>query len=855
MIIKTSHANSPNWKDLQIHSILPEQLLPLEEIVRNLWWTWNEEAKALFEKLDPVFWESGDKNPVELLQSLSKERCEEIINDKTLMSHIQLVYDKFNEYMSESPTNGRPSIAYFSMEYGMTHVLKIYSGGLGVLAGDYLKEASDSNVNMTAVGFLYRFGYFTQWLALDGQQEAKYEAQNFGSLPITMVRNEDGTPLVHEVEFPGRNVKTHIWEVAVGRIKLYLMDTDVESNSDEDRAITHKLYGGDWENRMKQEYLLGIGGMQLLERMGIEKDIYHMNEGHAALINAERLNHYINEKGLSFNQAKEVVKSSSLYTVHTPVPAGHDYFDEDLISRYMGSFANKLGISWQQFMDMGRENPGSNERFSMSVFALNTAQEANGVSLLHGKVSRKMFQPVWKGYFAKELHVGHVTNGVHLPTWASSTVKSIYNDNFADTFIKDQSNLDVWSKIHDVADEEIWKMRMVLKGRLIEYIRTEFKEGWLKNQADPRRLMTVVDGVDPNALIIGFGRRFATYKRAHLLFSDLDRLARIVNNPDRPVQFIFTGKAHPADGGGQGLIKQIIEISRRPEFLGKIIFLENYDMRLAKRLISGVDVWLNTPTRPLEASGTSGMKAAMNGVLNLSVLDGWWYEGYREGAGWSLTDERVYQDQGFQDSLDASTIYSLIENEIAPLYFDQDENGCSHGWVKFVKKSLAEVAPVYTTKRMMDDYFSKFYNVLAKRAKVIAKNDFEKAKEIAAWKENMAETWDRFEVVEVNYDCGKENRPGGIGNVLCGEVVIDKKDMQGDLGVEFVVVKHDSVTNDVKLVNTYEFDLVKQEGSKLYFKIDDTLKNPGVHQYALRVFPKNEDLPHRMDFAYVRWIS
>ena len=855
MIIKTSHANSPNWKDLQIHSILPEQLLPLEEIVRNLWWTWNEEAKALFEKLDPVFWESGDKNPVELLQSLSKERCEEIINDKTLMSHIQLVYDKFNEYMSEKPTNGRPSIAYFSMEYGMTHVLKIYSGGLGVLAGDYLKEASDSNVNMTAVGFLYRFGYFTQWLALDGQQEAKYEAQNFGSLPITMVRNEDGTPLIHEVEFPGRNVKTHIWEVAVGRIKLYLMDTDVESNSDEDRAITHKLYGGDWENRMKQEYLLGIGGMQLLERMGIEKDIYHMNEGHASLINAERLNYYINEKGLSFNQAKEVVKSSSLYTVHTPVPAGHDYFDEDLISRYMGSFANKLGISWQQFMDMGRENPGSNERFSMSVFALNTAQESNGVSLLHGRVSRKMFQPVWKGYFAKELHVGHVTNGVHLPTWASSTVKSIYTDNFADTFIKDQSNLDIWSKIHDVADEEIWKMRMVLKGRLIEYIRTEFKEGWLKNQADPRRLMTVVDGVDPNALIIGFGRRFATYKRAHLLFSDLDRLARIVNNPDRPVQFIFTGKAHPADGGGQGLIKQIIEISRRPEFLGKIIFLENYDMRLAKRLISGVDVWLNTPTRPLEASGTSGMKAAMNGVLNLSVLDGWWYEGYREGAGWSLTDERVYQDQGFQDSLDASTIYSLIENEIAPLYFDQDENGCSHGWVKFVKKSLAEVAPVYTTKRMMDDYFSKFYNVLAKRAKVIAKNDFEKAKEIAAWKENMAETWDRFEVVEVNYDCGKENRPGGIGNVLCGEVVIDKKDMQGDLGVEFVVVKHDSVTNDVKLVNTYEFDLVKQEGSKLYFKIDDTLKNPGVHQYALRVFPKNEDLPHRMDFAYVRWIS
>ncbi len=854
MIIETSHANTPTWKDLQVHSVLPEQLLPLKEIVRNLWWTWNEEAKALFEVMDPAVWEESDKNPVILLQSLTKERGEEIIKDEYLMSRLQIVYSKFNEYMSEKPTNGRPSIAYFSMEYGMTHVLKIYSGGLGVLAGDYLKEASDSNVNMTAVGFLYRFGYFTQWLALDGQQIARYEAQNFGNLPITMVRNDDGTPFVHEVEFPGRNVKAHVWKVAVGRINLYLMDTDVESNSDEDRSITHKLYGGDWENRMKQEYLLGIGGMQLLEKMGIEKDIYHMNEGHAALINAERLSYYINEKGLSFNQAKEVVRASSLYTVHTPVPAGHDLFEEDMISRYLGNFANKLGISWQQLMDMGRENPGTNERFSMSVFALNTAQEANGVSLLHGRVSRSMFQPVWKGYFPEELHVGHVTNGIHLPTWSSSTIKSIFNNHFSDTFYSDQSNLDIWSKIHDVADEEVWKLRMILKKRLVDYIRYEFKEGWLKNQADPRRLMTVLDGVNPDALIIGFGRRFATYKRAHLLFTDLDRLAKIVNNPDRPVQFIFTGKAHPADGGGQNLIKQIIEISRRPEFLGKIIFLENYDMRLAKRLVSGVDVWLNTPTRPLEASGTSGMKAAMNGVLNLSVLDGWWYEGHRDGAGWSLTDERDYEDQEFQDSFDASTIYSLIENEIAPLYFDQDENGCAHGWVKYVKNSLAEIAPIYTTKRMIDDYFSKFYNVLAKRSKLIVKNDFAKAKEIAAWKEDMVANWDKFEVLKVDYDCEQHANKKGVKNGLCGQVVIDKKDMKGDLGVECVVVQYDSSTNKAEFLDSYDFDLVKEEGSKLYFEMHESLHNPGLHQYALRVYPKNADLPHRMDFAYIRWI-
>jgi len=855
MIVKTSYSNTPVWRDLQAYSILPDELLPLQDIVHNLWWTWNEEAKALFEVMDPVGWEESDKNPVVMLQNLTSERGEEIIKDKYLMQRMQVVYDKFTEYMSVELDSSRPTVAYFSMEYGMTHVLKIYSGGLGVLAGDYLKEASDSRVNMTAVGFLYRFGYFTQWLALDGQQIANYEAQNFGSLPITMVNNEDGTPFELNVEFPHRNVLVHVWQVSVGRIKLYLMDTDVESNTDEDRSITHKLYGGDWENRMKQEYLLGIGGIKLLDKLGVKKDVYHMNEGHAALISAERLNKYINEEKLTFNQAKEVVRSSTLYTVHTPVPAGHDYFEEDMIKKYMGSYADKLGISWQQFMDMGRENPGSDERFSMSVFALNTAQEANGVSLLHGRESQKMFQPVWKGYFPEELHVGHVTNGIHLPTWASSTIKSLYFNHFDENFINDQSNIDIWNKVYDIDDEEIWSLRRILKKRLIDYIKYEFKEGWLKNQANPRRIMAVVDGINPKALIIGFGRRFATYKRAHLLFTDLERLSRIVNNPDKPVQFIFTGKAHPADGGGQGLIKQIVEISRRPEFLGKIIFLENYDMRLAKRLVSGVDVWLNTPTRPLEASGTSGQKAAMNGVLNLSVLDGWWYEGYQEGAGWAITDERTYENQDYQDALDASTIYSLLENEIVPLYFDQDENGCAHGWVKYVKNSMAEIAPHYTTKRMMDDYFTKFYDPLAKRAKFISENNFAKAKELSAWKEEMAQKWDTFEVVKVNYDCDQNVLPADATNGLCGEVVIDKKDMQGDLGVECVVVKYDSSTNEAQFLNSFEFNLVKQEGSLLYFEMHESIRNPGIHQYALRVYPKNVDLPHRMDFAYVRWID
>ncbi|HBG57449.1 MAG TPA: DUF3417 domain-containing protein, partial [Porphyromonadaceae bacterium] len=752
MIIKSSYSNTPVWKDIHVHAELPAPLRPLEEITHNLWWVWNEEAKAIFENLDPVEWEKSEKNPVVMLQNLNSDITENMVKNEELMQRIRRVYDKFKQYMNEPHNTKRPSVAYFSMEYGLTHVLKIYSGGLGILAGDYLKEASDSNVDMTAIGFLYRYGYFHQTLSVEGQQIANYEAQNFGDLPITQVMNADGTPMILEVPFHDRPIYSNIWKVAVGRINLYLMDTDIEKNSEYDRSITHQLYGGDWENRMKQEYLLGVGGILLLKKLGIKKDVYHMNEGHAAFINVQRLRDYVREENLSFQVALELVRASSLYTVHTPVPAGHDYFDEPLIAKYMTPIVQRMGIPWQQFMDMGRANPGTNEKFSMSVFALNTAQETNGVSKLHGSVSQKMFQPVWKGYLPEELHVGYVTNGVHLPSWATSSVKALYEKYFGDNFYNDQSNPDIWKNIYNVSDDDLWALRMHLKKKLVDYIQVEFKEGWLKNQADPSRIMTMLEEVNPNALLIGFSRRFATYKRAHLLFTDLDRLSRIVNNPKRPVQFIFAGKAHPADGGGQGLIRQIVEISRRPEFLGKIIFLENYDMRLAKRLVSGVDIWLNTPTRAQEASGTSGEKAEMNGVLNLSVLDGWWYEGYKEGAGWALTDKKTYDNQAFQDELDASTIYSLLENEIIPLYYAHNSNGYSYEWVQYIKKSMAEIAPRFTTKRMMDDYYNLFYNKLAARSARLHENNYAKAKEIVKWKEDTASKWDTFEVVKLEFN-------------------------------------------------------------------------------------------------------
>lgn len=855
MIIKASYSNTPVWRDVHVHPILPEELRPLEEIAHNLWWVWNEEAKDVFELLDFDEYEKSGKNPVALLQNLRTEKTEEIMNNTDLMNRIDRVYQSYKNYINIPFDTNRPSIAYFSMEYGLSHVLKIYSGGLGILAGDYLKEASDSRVDMTAVGFLYRHGYFTQALSMDGQQIANYEAQNFGSLPITQVMDENNKPLVLEVPFHDRIICANIWKVGVGRINLYLMDTDLEHNSEYDRSITSQLYGGDWENRMKQEYLLGVGGILLLKKLGIQKDVYHMNEGHAALINAQRLLDYVSEENLSFNEALEVVRASTLYTVHTPVPAGHDYFDESLIRKYLEPLVNKIGIPWSQFMDMGRDNPGSNEKFSMSVFALNTAQESNGVSKLHGLVSQEMFQPVWKGYFPEESHVGYVTNGVHLPTWATSSVKGLYEKHFGVDFYEDQSNPDIWKKIYNISDEDVWGLRMHLKEKLIDYIKNEFVDGWLRNQADPSRIISMLDEIRPNSLIIGFSRRFATYKRAHLLFSDLDRLSKILNNPERPVKFIFAGKAHPADGGGQSLIKHIVEISRRPEFLGKIVFLENYDMRLAKRLVSGVDIWLNTPTRLQEASGTSGEKAIMNGVLNLSVLDGWWYEGYVEGAGWALTAKKTYENQTFQDELDASTLYSMLESEIIPLYYAHNSNGYSPQWIKFVKKSIAEIAPHYTTKRMMDDYFDRFYVKLANRSKHLIENNFAKAKEIVRWKEDTASKWDKIEVLKLEFDPVQEVDINNGKDKLYGEVIIDKKDISADLGLECVMVDYDSITNKAQFLEKYEFDLVKTEGSKLYFQTKEALNDPGTHQYALRLYPKNDDLPHRMDFAYVKWIS
>ena len=851
MKIKADYANAPQWKEVTIKSTLPAELKCLDELAHNMWWAWNYETRDMWKSLDKDLYEEIGHNPVMLLDRLSYERKEAIVKDKAIMERVKAVYKKFREYMDVAPDATRPSVAYFCMEYGINQVVKIYSGGLGMLAGDYMKEASDSNVNMCGVGFLYRYGYFKQTLSMDGQQIAQYDAQNFNSLPVERVLDENGQPLVVDVPYMNYQVHAYVWVMNVGRIKLYLLDTDNELNSEFDKPITHALYGGDNENRLKQEILLGIGGMLTLKKLGIKKDIYHCNEGHAALCNLQRLIDYINE-GMSFNEALELVRASSLYTVHTPVPAGHDYFDESLFGKYMGGYPQMLGISWDEFIGMGRTNPDDHsERFCMSTFACNTCQEVNGVSKLHGWVSQRMFAPIWKGYYPEESHVGYVTNGVHFPTWTATEWRKVYDKYFDETFLSDQSNESIWHSIYNVPDAEIWETRMALKKMLVDYIREKFAATWLKNQGDPSRVVTLLESITPNALYIGFCRRFATYKRAHLLFTDLERLSKIVNNPERPVKFIFSGKAHPADGAGQGLIKRIFEISQRPEFLGKIIFLEDYDMELARRLVSGVDIWMNTPTRPLEASGTSGEKAEMNGVVNLSVLDGWWVEGYRQGAGWALKQERTYQNQGYQDQLDAATIYSLLENEILPLFYNRNEQGFSEGWIKTIKNSIATIAPHYTMKRQLDDYYDKFYNKEAANFKKLSANNNRLAKELASWKETVAQRWDSIRVVSKDDSVlyGAET-----GKKYTLRYVIDEQGLNDAIGLELISIKTDK-NGEEHIFSKREFEVVAHEGNNYTFEATFEPDVAGSFKSCVRMYPKNENLVYREDFCYVKWLD
>ncbi|MDY3979342.1 MAG: alpha-glucan family phosphorylase [Tidjanibacter sp.] len=847
-------SNTPNWTRLMIEKSLPERLHPLEILSKNLWWSWTLGAHELFEYIDMDLWTECSKNPIAFLDKLRYSRICQIEKDPTFLAKMDAVYAQFQDYMARKSEAQAPRIAYFSMEYGLHSSLKIYSGGLGILAGDYLKEASDKNVPMVAVGLLYRYGYFTQRLSAQGAQEATYEAQNFYKLPIQPARDVEGNWCSVHVAFPGRTVTARIWKCEVGRTDLYLLDADHDLNLDEDRQITHYLYGGDWENRLKQEILLGIGGIRALNSLGIKSDIYHCNEGHAAFIGLERIHNYISRKKLSFSEALEVVRSSSLFTTHTPVPAGHDAFPEQMIRQYLSHYPERLGITWEQFINLGKTDTNDpNAKFSMSFLACNLSQEVNGVSWLHGEVSKDVLGGMWPGYFKDELHIGYVTNGVHFPTWTSSVLRRLYTKYFAEGFSGYEYDIPAWQKVKEIPDDELWAARMVLKNRLIEHVRRRLGDPTCNRLASPSQIVKIQDQLRPDVLTIGFARRFATYKRAYLLFTNLDRLSAIVNNPKHPVQFVFAGKAHPNDIPGQDLIKRIVEVSAMPQFLGKIIFLQNYDMDLARKMVQGVDVWLNTPTRPLEASGTSGEKAVMNGVMQFSVLDGWWVEGYKEGAGWALSQDNTYSDSKFQDDLDAEMVYRTIEEQIVPLYYRRGEDNIPHNWLRSVKSCVADIASHFTTNRMLSDYQSRYYSKLYERNRLLVADDYATAREIAAWKRKVSNAWDKVVVVETKQaDIAKQAIK--VGDSYHFEVTVDIDGLSPeDIGVELLLASQIEQGHSIKVVETKQLEVVSVLGSKVVYAIDARPDNTGSFDLAMRVYAKNPKLPHRMDFALVKW--
>ena len=844
----------PSWTRLIVEVSLPERLRPLAALAKNLWWSWTLDAHELFSYIDPEQWDACSRNPITLLDQLSAQRLAELEQDEVFLKRMDAVYADFQRYMARKADQQAPRIAYFSMEYGLHHSLKIYSGGLGILAGDYLKEASDRNVPMVAVGLLYRYGYFTQRLSADGTQEAAYEAQDFNKLPITPVRDEFGNWCAAQISFPGRTVTARIWKCEVGRTDLYLLDTDHDLNLAEDRAITHHLYGGDWENRFRQEILLGVGGIRALDRLGIRADLFHCNEGHAAFIGIERINRLIERSRLSFSEAVEVVRASSLFTTHTPVPAGHDAFSEDMLRKYMSHYPDRLGITWEQFISLGRANPqDTNEKFSMSVLASNLSQEINGVSRLHGEVSRELLGNIWPGYFPDELHVGYVTNGVHFPTWTASDMRKLYARYFPEGFSEEECDPQAWQKAKTIPDAEYWGERLKLKARLLRRVREYVSRPEQSNLTSPQAIVKILESLDTDVLTIGFARRFATYKRANLLFTDLDRLDAIVNNPDRPVRFIFAGKAHPDDIPGQDLIKRIIEVAAMPRFTGKIIFVANYDMYIARRMVQGVDVWLNTPTRPQEASGTSGMKAAMNGVMQFSVLDGWWVEGYLKGAGWALPQEQTYQDPAFQNELDAAVIYRTIEEEIVPLYYRRGEDGIPHDWVAASKRCVADIASRFTTTRMLADYRERFYDKLYTRSQALTADHYAMARSIAAWKQRVASLWDQVRIVRTQgFDISR--RAIVVSHPYHIEAVIDSAGLSPEeLGAEMVLAEQIEAESNVRIADRIELCPVGREGTLIRYALDYTPTTPGSYDVAIRVYPKNALLPHRMDFALVKW--
>lgn len=840
---------------------LPKEIGRIEEMANNLWWSWNTEFLKLFQEIDLDLWERIEKNPVKFLRLVDQEKVEKAAKDESFRKKYQTVVSNFDGYMNSKdtwfaknyPNNKNDLIAYYSAEYGLDEILPIYSGGLGILSGDHLKSASDLGLPFVAVGLLYKNGYFNQKINSYGEQCSEYKNIDLYNLPILPVKNEDGSDYMVEVDLAGTPCYLKVWQINVGRIKLYLMDSDIEKNSPEFREITLRLYGGEKEMRIRQEVILGMGGTKLLRGLGLNPTVYHMNEGHSSFLTLELIHNIMEERQVSFEMAKEIATSKTVFTTHTPVPAGNDIFDIGLVERYFHSFWPKLGITREDFLKLGMKGGNALENgFNMGILALRIAGKKNGVSKLHGEVSRELFADVWPNIAPDESPITYVTNGIHTCTWLAPNLKNLYNE-YLIPYWQERIHEDiVWKKIDNIPDGELWDAHLQRKAKLMRLVKENVTRRYLNAGMSYDQINEVVGALNPNALTIGFARRFATYKRATLIFKDMARLTQILNDEKRPVQIIFAGKAHPADREGQELIKYIHEISLKPQFKGKIFLLENFNIAISRYLISGVDVWLNNPRRPMEASGTSGEKASANGVVNFSVLDGWWAEGYDGTNGWAIGTNATYDSYEAQDKADSSSIYHILENKIIPAYYNKDSKGLSKEWVKYMKNSIKTTAGKYSTSRMLVDYVNQLYMPLAN----LTNKSFatlEQVSDYCKWKKEMRLNWDKIKITQqpvvdnLNYDAGAKL------TVNCEVQLPNIDENSVEVQVYFGQMLDNGVVKNEAVVPMKKVG-VNEETKALCYEATLDLKNGGNFGYTFRVMPKHEMLIESENLDLVKWM-
>lgn len=841
---------------------VPERINRLEELAYNLWWSWNVETLKLFKAIDIDLWEKCQKNPVKFINNVEQSKLEIVVKDEAFLKQYDSVISKFDSYQKSTntwynkkyPTLKDNKIAYFSAEYGLDESFPIYSGGLGILSGDHCKSASDLGLPFYAVGLLYRQGYFNQRINKDGWQETNFTELNINELPVKPVILDNGSELVINVDFPGRTVFAKVWQVNIGRIKLYLLDTNVDPNSQIDREITARLYGGDQEMRIQQEIFLGIGGLKALKALGIEPTIYHMNEGHSSFVCLELVKNLVLDKQMTFNVAKEIVSSQTIFTTHTPVPAGIDIFPISLIDKYFGGYWDKMGISRHEFMELGMSaNNDSGQNFNMGVLALKLAGKRNGVSKLHGEVSRDIFGDVWPLVPKDEVPITHVTNGVHTLTWLEPKLRDLYTEYLGDNWVNDISNPKTWKKLDKIPNAELWKIHQENKMKLIQVVRENKRNQLERNGASPYEIMELENMLDPNVLTIGFARRFATYKRANLIFRDIERIKRILGNPDMPLQIIFAGKAHPADRPGQEIIKNIVDVSNMPEFKGKVIMLENYNMSVARYMLHGVDIWMNNPRRPLEASGTSGQKAAINGAINFSILDGWWIEGYKNNSGWSIGKNEYYSSLNHQDNVDSDSIYTTLEKEILPLYYTKDADGLPNRWINKMKDSIKVVSPEFSTERMLIDYANDLYVPQINRTLEITESNYERVFKLADWKSNISRDWSKIHINPINLTA-YENSPISVNQTIDAACLVYLGSIRPeDVSVEVYVGK---MTDTGVLCESKikKMDLIQKNGDMYEYRSEVLMNNGGNYGFTYRVIPKNPMLASKQDMGLIKWV-